>query len=83
MNDKIKRGLKYNIEGRYFNANGFAVAIVAVITHEVDWATYIGGTFGDKSESETIQWVIKYGCKLPDRDAYYFFPEFKHLPYRY
>lgn len=32
------------VEGRYWNANGFAVAIVAVINPEVDWAAYIGAS---------------------------------------
>jgi len=33
------------IEGGYWNANGFAVAIVAVVNEGgVDWAAYIGAT---------------------------------------
>jgi hypothetical protein len=30
------------IKGRYWNSNGFAVAIVAVITEGIDWAAYKG-----------------------------------------
>lgn len=32
------------VSGAYWNANGFAVAIVAVVTPGVDWAAYIGAT---------------------------------------
>ena len=35
-------GIKYTIEGRYFNAQGWAVAIVASVTHGIDWGAYIG-----------------------------------------
>lgn len=78
----IRRGDKYAIEGRYYNANGFAVAIVASITHEIDWAAYIGATGDDKREGETVQAVLKLGCKLFENDAKHFFPEIE-LPYRY
>lgn len=78
-----ERGTKYKITARYFNAQGWAVAIVASITHGLDWATYIGATFGSLSEEETVQYVVKFGCKLPEKDARYFFPELKHLLYRH
>ena len=83
MKIEIKRGSRYNVEARYFNANGFAVAIVASITQEVDWAAYVGATLGSLSEEETVQDVTKHGCKLPEQDARYFFPEFKGVPYRH
>lgn len=83
MNLKLKPGVKYSIEGRYYNANEFAVAIVASITHEIDWAAYIGATFGDiLLESETVQAVLKFGCKLSEKDARHYFPEIE-LPYRH
>lgn len=79
----MKRGNKYKITGRYFNAQGWAVAIVAVTTHEVDWAVYIGATFGPLSEEETVHKVAGYGCKMQEKDARYFFPQFKDLQYRH
>jgi len=68
-------------EVRYYNANGYAVAIVAVFTHPIDWAVYIGGTRDDLREMETVEWVSKWGCKLAERDASYYFPNIK-LTYR-
>ena len=82
MNLKLKPGVKYSIEGRYYNANEFAVAIVASITHEIDWAAYIGATLGSLSEGETVRDVNKNGCKLSEKDARHFFPEIE-LPYRH
>lgn len=82
MNINLKRGNKYSIEGRYYNANGFAVAIIASVTHEIDWATYIGATPGDVREAETVQATLKFGCKLSEKDARHFFPEMK-LTYRH
>ncbi len=78
-----EKGIKYGKEGRYFNAQGWAVAIAASITHEVDWAAYIGATFGPMTDSETVQYVIKHGCKLQEKDARYFFPELKDACYRH
>jgi len=80
---ELKQGDKYNIEGRYFNAQGWAVAIVASITHGVDWGAYIGATWGPLSEGETIQEVLKWGCKLREEDAWHFFPQLKDMPYRH
>ena len=68
------------IEARYYNCNGYAVAIVAVVTEEVDWAAYIGGSDGKLSEKETIEWVVRKGAKLTWKDASHYFPEIK-LPY--
>ena len=78
----IQPGDKYVLEGRYYNANGFAVVIVASVTHEIDWATYIGATSDDKREAETVQAVLKFGCKLFEEDARHYFPDIK-LPYRH
>lgn len=82
MSTELKRGDRYSIEGRYYNANGFAVAIIASITREVDWAAYIGATNDDKREAETVQAVLEFGCKLSEKDAKHYFPEIE-LPYRH
>jgi len=78
-----ERGTKYKISARYFNAQGWAVAIIASVTHAVDWAAYIGATFGSLSEEDTAEYVAKHGCKLAEHDARYFFPELKYLQYRH
>jgi hypothetical protein len=79
---ELKRGDKYSIEGRYFNAQGWAVAIVASVTHELDWGAYIGSTTGPLTDKETLDYVVKWGCKLREEDARYFFPRLKDMPYR-
>lgn len=76
-------GVKYTIERRYFNAQGWAVAIVASITHGIDWGVYIGATWGPMSEKETMEYVVKNGCKMQEEDARYYFPELKSMPYRH
>ena len=68
-------------EARYYNANGFAIVIVASITDPIDWAAYIGADDGQHSEEETIEFVCAYGCKLSEKDARYYFPDIE-LPYR-
>ena len=82
-----ERGTKYKITARYFNASGFAVAIVASITHGIDWAVHIGATHGYMHgpllEDETAQYVAKHGCKMQEKDARYYFPELKNLSYRH
>jgi len=79
-------GNKRVIEGRYWNINGVALCIVAVVTfingEEFDWAAYIGGTPDSCSEEETIEFVWQYGAKLTKGDALHFFPGFKHIYYR-
>lgn len=66
---------------RYYNSNGFAVAIVAVITEGVDWAAYIGGTDLIQRERDAVEWVAEKGDKLSSEDARYYFPDID-LPYR-
>jgi len=66
---------------RYYNANGFAVAIVALITLNIDWAAYIGGTDLTERQEDAIDWVSRKGCKLSGKDARYYFPDIE-LPYR-
>ncbi len=75
-------------EGLYQNGNGFAVAIVASV-NAVDWAAYIGGTEGiHTTETETIEWVARHGCKLEEAHARHFFDDvlgradLADLPYR-
>ena len=74
-------GDKHIHTGRYWNANDYAVAIVAVITEEIDWAAYIGGADSRVPVSEAIAFVADYGSKLARQDAEYFFPGID-LPYR-
>ncbi len=69
------------ILARYYNANGSAVAIVAVVTPRVDWVAYIGGGSEMDSKETTVKWVAKYGCKLDMIDAQHFFQGI-NLPYR-
>jgi hypothetical protein len=59
--------------GPYWNANGFEVAVAAVITPEVDWAAYIGGNNCD-DRKRAMRWTALHGCKLDEALARYFFP---------
>ena len=68
------------LEGRYWNANGKGITIIASITEDIDWAAYIGTDDGWEEEAG-IRWTAKYGAKLSERDARHFFPDIK-LPYR-
>ena len=69
------------VEGHYYNANYYACAIVAVTTHGIDWAAYIGGCNYELPWKEAYEFVAEHGCKLSREDAKYFFPDIK-LPYR-
>ncbi len=80
---------------RYWNANGFAVAVVGVVTmappregegpdEPFGWVAYIGATEGHTMrERETATWVANWGCKLGKPVACAFFPQFAKIPYRY
>ena len=70
------------IEGRFYNHGGKQLAIVAVITKDIDWSAYIG-TDAPNSFTEQITniYVAKHGCKLSEKDARYYFPDII-LPYR-
>jgi len=68
-------------EARYWNCQDTNICIVAVITKDIDWAAYIGAESINDSEYDTIKWAADYGCKLSEKDARYFFPDFT-LPYR-
>ncbi len=63
---------------RYYNANGYAMAVVAVVNHDneelFDWAAYMNGCSANISEREAWEWVAEYGCKLSRADASHFFP---------
>jgi len=61
------------IRGRYFNSNGHATAIVAVVTVGVDWAAYIGEA-DPQREWEAYPHVAETGSKLLEKDARHFFP---------
>ena len=78
---KIAKGTKQLITGRYYNANYYAVAIVASITEEIDWAAYIGAPDYRLPEAEAAKYVRDYGCKLSETDARHYFPDIK-LHYR-
>jgi len=85
LKDKGKR----IIEARYWNVNYAGIAIVASVTYAreepLDWSAYIGAhsqvpiSYG---EEETIEFVLNYGAKLSERDARYFFPDLKDIPFR-
>lgn len=79
MNQKL--GTRQIITGRYYNANYYTTAIVAVITTGIDWAAYIGGAPHDVSEREAVQFVADRGCKLDEKFARFIFPNIE-LPYR-
>ena len=82
------------MEWRYWNANGFAVAVVGAVTlippidlegspDPFDWAAYIGATEGERTcEKDTVEFTHKSGCKLSERIARAFFPQFSEIPYR-
>lgn len=74
-------GTRRIITGRYYNANYYAVAIVASITEGIDWAAYIGGAEYMLPEKDAVEYVRDYGCKLSKSDAQHYFPDIK-LPYR-
>ncbi len=63
---------------KYWNANGFAVAIVCKEGHANDYAAYIGSTEGiTATEEQTIEFVKKHGCKLDANLTDFLFPQFK------
>ena len=66
------------ITARYFNANGFACGIVAVITrdddgHVITWAAYMGGTDLVQREKDAIDWIAENGCKISLEDAAHYY----------
>ena len=73
---------------RYWNANGFAGAIVAVLTlgscsdDLIDWSAYIGGCDLTSRAEEAERWVAKHGNKVSREDAEYYFPDLPIELYR-
>ena len=67
-------------EGRYWNSNGYATAVVASIGHEGAWSAYIGGGPTER-EQDCLTTVLENGAKLSEVDARHFFPDID-LPYR-
>jgi hypothetical protein len=78
----MAKGNRQIIEGRYYNANYYATAIVAVITEGINWAAYIGGALPGITEKDAVEFVADKGCKLSMSDAKHFFPKIT-LPYRH
>jgi hypothetical protein len=71
MSDRLQRH-------KYWNANGFAVAIVCKEGGNHDYSAYIGSTEGIVSrESTTVEFVLGHGCKLDKDLTNFLFPEFK------
>jgi hypothetical protein len=66
---------------RYYNANYYATAIVAVQTEGIDWAAYIGGAPHSMNMADASEFVAENGDKLSRTDARYYFPLIE-LPYR-
>ena len=74
---------KRYLEGRFWNQDGKQLAIVAVVTKNIDWAAYIGTDAARSySEDDTLNYIAERGCKLLEKDAKHFFPKIE-LPYRY
>lgn len=82
---------KRQIEGRYWNPGidyypNLNIAVVASITKKpdgviFDWAAYIGADPGAHTEEQALKTVARYGVKLSEKDARYFFPDID-APYR-
>jgi len=66
--------------GEYWNSNGYATAVVAVVSPGINWAAYIGGG-PDEHEIDCLEFVASSGAKLREDHARHFFPE-ETLPYR-
>lgn len=72
-------------ELRYWNGNGGAVAIVAVINWNVnkvfDWAVYVGAGPAQR-EADCIAYVAEKGEKMSREDARHFAPDLPIGKYR-
>ena len=74
-------------EGRYFNCNGQAAAIVASVAFSqrgqlVDWVAYLGSADTEANRNEAIQEVAANGMKMSQRDGEHFFPRLDPTYYR-
>jgi len=85
---------KRQLEGRYWNPStddelnprSLNICVVASITKKpsgemFDWAAYIGAAPGVHHEGEALKATARYGAKLSEKDARYFFPDID-APYR-
>lgn len=82
---------KRQLEGRYWNPGidcfpNLNICIVASITKApngdiFDWAAYIGADPEANTEETALKTTTKYGTKLSEKDARYFFPDIE-APYR-
>ncbi len=61
------------IDWKFWAANGFTCAIVAVKGGIDDWAAYISGNH-DLPEHDTVMFAARYGGKLSRDQATAFFP---------
>ena len=72
-----------HMEARFWNQGDKQMAIVAMVTKDVDWAAYIGTDAPNSwSEIDTCKYVERYGRKLSEYDASHFFPDIS-LRYRH
>lgn len=72
---------------RYFNVNGFAGAIIAVIKFNPDdtmrdWSAYWGGCDLTMHKDDAVKWVAQNGDKISLSDAQYYFPDIPPARYR-
>jgi len=70
------------LASKYWNSNGFAVAIVAVQGGARDWAAYIGGTDRTEHEMDAIEDAMRHGSKLSRTEAVALFPQLNPKTYR-
>ena len=76
----IKHHGRLIAEARYYNAGGFACAVVASLNFTsqgeelLDWAAYIGGCDLTQKEHTALKWVADRGAKLSQDVACYYFP---------
>lgn len=66
----------------YWNTNGIGVVILAREGYADDWAAYIGGIAGRRSEEEAIAAVYSDGAKLSADAAHRWFPQLPKEAYR-
>ena len=71
--------LEETITARYHNTNDIGIAVVAVLTHNhfdrlLDWTAYIGASTNNRYESAAVAAATRFGNKLSEADAHYYFP---------
>ena len=79
--------LEETITARYENTNDIGIAVVAVLTHDhldrlLDWTAYIGASTNNRYESAAVAAAAKFGNKLSQADAHYYFPSLPLEKYR-